>query len=92
VVLAAHGYPAKPRTGDRIDGIGDAEQVPGVLVHHAGTAEKDGAIVTAGGRVLAVTATGATHEESRQRAYAGAERIRFDGVHYRRDIGTSAAG
>ncbi len=87
VVLAAAGYPASPRTGDRIAGIEAAERLEGVVVHHAGTAERDGAIVTAGGRVLAVTAVGSTAAEARARAYDGAGAIHFDGMHYRRDIG-----
>ena len=87
VVLAAAGYPAAPRSGDRIVGIDLADRIEGVVVHHAGTAERDGALVTAGGRVLAVTATGATAAEARARAYAGAEAIHFEGKHYRRDIG-----
>lgn len=87
VVMAASGYPEKPRTGDRITGIEEAEKVPSVVVHHAGTALSDGALVTAGGRVLAVTATGVTADEARQRAYAAAAEIRFDGAQYRRDIG-----
>jgi phosphoribosylamine--glycine ligase len=87
VVLAAAGYPASPRGGDPIVGIDDAERVEGVVVHHAGTAEKDGRLVTAGGRVLAVTAVGANASEARARAYRGAEAIRFEGMHFRRDIG-----
>jgi phosphoribosylamine---glycine ligase len=87
VVLAAKGYPAAPRSGDRIEGIEAAERVEGVVVHHAGTAEQDGAVVTAGGRVLAVTATGPSAAAARARAYDAAEAIHFDGMHYRRDIG-----
>jgi phosphoribosylamine--glycine ligase len=86
VILAAGGYPAAPRTGDRIEGIERAAAVSGVLVHHAGTALTDGAIVTAGGRVLAVTATGASLAEARERAYGAAAQIRFDGMQLRRDI------
>jgi phosphoribosylamine---glycine ligase len=86
LVLAAHGYPAAPRTGDEIRGLAEAARVPGVAVLHAGTAEKDGRIVTAGGRVLALTASGATLTEARERAYAAAALVDFDGKHYRRDI------
>ena len=86
VILAAHGYPASPRAGDVIHGLDQAADIPGVVVHHAGTAERDGAIVTAGGRVLAVTATGTSLAEARARAYAAASTIRFDGMHYRNDI------
>ena len=87
VILAAHGYPASPRTGDVITGFEAAERVPTVRVLHAGTAEKDGAIVTAGGRVLAVVATGESLAEARARAYEGAGQLRFEGMHFRRDIG-----
>ena len=86
VVLASHGYPARPRTGDAIAGLDGAAALPGVFVHHAGTAERDGRIVTAGGRVVAVTAVGATLDEARRRAYAAVDVIEFDGMHYRRDI------
>jgi phosphoribosylamine--glycine ligase len=87
LVLAAAGYPGAPRVGDPIDGLDRAGAVPGVLVHHAGTAEEGGRVVTAGGRVLAVTATGATMAEARARAYRAAEEVHFEGMHYRRDIG-----
>lgn len=89
VILASAGYPAAPRSGDVIRGLEAASKVEGVLIHHAGTAEKDGAVVTAGGRVLAVTATGASLDEARARAYRAAAEIRFDGMHYRKDIATS---
>ncbi len=81
VVLAAAGYPQSPRTGDVITGA----DVPGVL--HAGTALRDGEIVSAGGRVLSVVATGATLEEARESAYATLRGIELDGSHYRTDIG-----
>jgi len=74
-------------TGDPIHGVARAEQIEGVLVHHAGTADKDGALVTAGGRVLAVTATGSSPAEARARAYRAVDEISFEGMHYRRDIG-----
>jgi phosphoribosylamine--glycine ligase len=86
VILAAHGYPASPRSGDAISGIERASEVDGVLIHHAGTAERDGALLTAGGRVLAVTATGGSLAEARARAYEAAGMISFDGMHLRRDI------
>jgi phosphoribosylamine--glycine ligase len=88
VVLAAAGYPDAPRTGDLITGL-DA-LAPGVEVTHAGTAERDGALVTAGGRVLSVTALGATPAEARAAAYAAADAIRFDGKQVRRDIALRA--
>ena len=58
-----------------------------MTVYHAGTAEKDGALVTSGGRVLCVTALAPTLEEALEKAYAAVEKIHFDGVHYRHDIG-----
>jgi phosphoribosylamine--glycine ligase len=87
VILAAAGYPASPRAGDVIRGVDQAASIEGVVVHHAGTAERDGAIVTAGGRVLAVTATGGSLAEARARAYGAVEQIHFDGMGYRQDIG-----
>lgn len=88
VVIAAEGYPGTPRKGGLIDGIEAAEAVPGVTVFHAGTARHgSGALLAAGGRVLAVTALGATLAEARERAYLGVDAIAFaDGFH-RRDIG-----
>jgi len=86
VVLASEGYPRSPRTGDPIRGLDEAGRSAGVAVLHAGTAEKDGEVITAGGRVLAVTATSKTLPEARELAYAAASRISFRGMHYRRDI------
>ena len=86
LVLAAHDYPAAPRTGDEIRGLAEAAAVPGVAVLHAGTAERDGHIVTAGGRVLAITASGATLAEARSRAYEAAALVSFEGEHHRTDI------
>ena len=71
--------------GKVISGLDQVDE--DVVVFHAGTAEKDGAIVTSGGRVLGVTATGATHDEARAKAFANVERISFEGAQYRRDIG-----
>jgi phosphoribosylamine--glycine ligase len=91
VVLASGGYPRAHDTGKRIVGIDDAERDPGVVVFHAGTRRAEGGhFVTAGGRVLGVTAAGATVEEARDRAYAAAGKIRFDGMHLRRDIAAQA--
>jgi phosphoribosylamine--glycine ligase len=85
VVLAAHGYPGPVRTGDPIGGL---DQVPaGVLVFHAGTARVGDQLVTAGGRVLGVTARGDTVADARALAYRAAGAIHFDGMHFRRDIG-----
>jgi phosphoribosylamine---glycine ligase len=86
VVLAANGYPANPRTGDEIDGIADA-RASGALVFHGGTAQVDGRSVTNGGRVLTVVGRGADVSGAREQAYEAAGRIRFAGMHYRRDIG-----
>ncbi|WP_433932249.1 phosphoribosylamine--glycine ligase [Sorangium cellulosum] len=91
VVLAARGYPTAPVTGDVIRGLDAAAAVEGAFVNHAGTAERDGAIVTAGGRVLAVTATGDSLAEARERAFRAASAIDFDGKVLRRDIGVDGA-
>jgi phosphoribosylamine--glycine ligase len=91
VVLAAAGYPTSPRTGDDIAGVDAAEALDGVDVVHAGTALQDGRLVTAGGRVLAVTAVGADLAQARERAYAGIGRISIDGAHARTDIAEVAA-
>ncbi len=90
VVLAAPGYPGGVRTGDRIEGLDEAARLPGVLVFHAGTAVKDGEVVTAGGRVLTVVGRGAGYEEAIAAAYAGVAKISFNGMQYRRDIGRKA--
>src|SRR5690606_22250720 len=93
VVMAADGYPVGPRQGDVIEGVDVAEAMEGVSVLHAGTAvDSDGRLVTAGGRVLAVTATGADVAEARDRAYAGVAAISIDGVQVRTDIAAKAAG
>ena len=86
VVMAAEGYPASVRTGDPIDGLGEVKEDEDLVVFHAGTKLADGRVVTSGGRVLGVTARGATLEEARARAYAACEKIHFAGVHFRRDI------
>jgi phosphoribosylamine--glycine ligase len=85
VVIAAAGYPDTPVSGAPIGGIEAAESA-GTLVFHAGTALSAGRLVSAGGRVLNVTATGATVEEARRRAYEAVERIEFDGGQYRGDV------
>lgn len=89
VVLAAPGYPSKPVTGQVIHGAG-IDFGPDVIVFHAGTAIRDGQLVASGGRVLTVVGRGADHAEAMTRAYAAVARISFDGMHYRRDIGTKA--
>ncbi|MDQ2887680.1 MAG: phosphoribosylamine--glycine ligase [Chloroflexota bacterium] len=84
--LASGGYPGTYRSGLPISGIEEANCVEGVQVFHAGTALKDGRLVTAGGRVLSVAARGATLQEAVARVYEAAARISFEGMHYRRDI------
>ena len=84
VVLASGGYPVKYEKGKVIE-IGALD--PDVFLYHAGTAVKDGKLVTAGGRVLGVSAKGATVEEARKKAYENVKKISFDGMHYRTDIG-----
>ena len=90
VVLASRGYPESSESGQPIAGLTDAEAVPGVVVYHAGTARRDGQIVTAGGRVLTIVGRGADFMESTVRAYVGALQISFDGMQYRHDIGRKA--
>jgi phosphoribosylamine--glycine ligase len=90
VVLASEGYPDQAATGDAIGGIAEAAAVEGVHVFHAGTRRDGDALVTAGGRVLGVTAVGKTAEEARARAYAAVEHIRFRGMQWRRDIARGA--
>ena len=92
VVMAAEGYPGDYPKGDAITGIEAAEQLTDVTVFHAGTAEKDGRIVTAGGRVLGVTALGDTVAAAIERAYQGVDKISWRGVQFRRDIGKKALG
>ncbi|MBQ5797107.1 MAG: phosphoribosylamine--glycine ligase [Firmicutes bacterium] len=85
VVLASEGYPGSYPKGREITGLGDVDE--DIVVFHAGTKFADDKIVTAGGRVLCVTATGATHDEARAKAFANVEKIHFDGAQFRRDIG-----
>jgi phosphoribosylamine--glycine ligase len=87
VVLASGGYPEKYRTGVPILGLADVEEGESLAVFHAGTARQGEQVVTAGGRVLAVTALGDTMVDAQRRAYDTVERIRFDGMQYRRDLG-----
>jgi phosphoribosylamine--glycine ligase len=90
VVLAAEGYPGKPRGGDVIEGLAEAARLPGVNVLHAGTRREGDKVVTAGGRVLVVTATGANLAAARDAAYEGVRAIRFRGMQVRRDIASRA--
>ena len=86
VVLASGGYPGSYEKGKEITGLNDVDS--DVVVFHAGTKFGDnGEILTSGGRVLGVTATGSSHDEARAKAYANAERIKFEGVQMRHDIG-----
>ena len=89
VVLAAGGYPGNYNKGDVISGL-PTEEVNGEKVFHAGTTNKDGMVVTSGGRVLCATALGKTVSEAQQRAYELAAKIQWDGVFYRKDIGYRA--
>lgn len=90
VVLAAEGYPESPRRGDPIRGIADAVNA-GALVFHAGTALRDGQLVTDGGRVVSVVATGVNVAEARESAYAAADQVSFRGMQMRRDIALTPA-
>jgi phosphoribosylamine--glycine ligase len=88
VVLAATGYPLNPRKGDAISGLpADAQDA---MVFHAGTAEKEGQILTSGGRVLCVTALADSVRQAQQKAYQTASGIQFDGMQLRKDIGYRA--
>jgi len=90
VVITAGGYPAAIDRGTPIDGLADA-RAAGALVFHAGTALESGTLVTSGGRLLGVTATGATLGEARSRAYAAADLVRIPGARRREDIALAAA-
>jgi len=87
VILASGGYPGKYETGLEITGIDEAEKDPSVIVFHAGTKLEAGKYYTAGGRVLGVTAVADTIDDARAKAYAAVGKIKFEGMHYRRDIG-----
>jgi phosphoribosylamine--glycine ligase len=90
VILASAGYPETSSKGDVMSGLDEAAAIEGVELYHAGTAEAGGEIVTAGGRVLAVTGLGRDAAEARDRAYLGADTISFDGRQLRRDIAERA--
>jgi phosphoribosylamine---glycine ligase len=91
VVLASGGYPGAYETGFVIEGLDAAEGVEGATVFHSGTAERQGRVVTAGGRVLSVSATGASIAEARDRAYEASARLSFEGMRHRTDIAELAA-
>jgi phosphoribosylamine--glycine ligase len=86
VVLSSAGYPGKYESGKWISGLDEAAKMPGVQIFHAGTRRVNNEVVTAGGRVLAVTALGDSRQKARDLAYEAASRIHFEGSHYRRDI------
>ncbi|MET9516336.1 phosphoribosylamine--glycine ligase [Streptomyces sp. NPDC002994] len=93
VVIASHNYPETPRTGDPIEGLDEvaAQDAPHAYVLHAGTRREGDAIVSAGGRVLSVTATGTDLTQARERAYTALSRIHLDGSQHRTDIAQKAA-
>jgi phosphoribosylamine--glycine ligase len=92
VVLAARGYPEAPVRGEIIHGLEEAEALPDTLLFHAGTRSQAGGVVTAGGRVLGVCHRAGDVRAAIQGAYQAVEKIRFEGVHFRRDIGHRALG
>jgi phosphoribosylamine--glycine ligase len=90
VVMASEGYPGGYRKGDKISGLEEAAKIEDMVVFHAGTAVKEGKTMTAGGRVLGVTALGSTVRDAVDLAYRGVAAISWEGAHYRRDIGSKA--
>ncbi len=90
VVVASRGYPDKPEKGYVINGLEALKDRKDVMVFHAGTKKTDGRYYTAGGRVLGVTAIGSTYEDAMERVYEAVSSIKFDGMHYRKDIGAKA--
>ena len=90
VVMASGGYPGAYEKGKKITGIDEAERLKNVVVFHAGTAAKNGDIVTTGGRVLGVTALGEQIRDAKARAYEAIDKIKFDGAYCRRDIADKA--
>ncbi len=86
VVMASGGYPGTVEDGKVITGLDEVAALPDVTVYHSGTRRLDHHVLTKGGRILTVTASGETHAEAQRRAYQAAERIHFDGMHFRRDI------
>jgi phosphoribosylamine--glycine ligase len=90
VILASRGYPEAPETGKEIRGLPSLEGDPAVMVFHGATAERDGGLVTVGGRVLGVTALGANLEGAILKAYDAVSKVSFEGMHYRKDIGQKA--
>jgi phosphoribosylamine--glycine ligase len=87
VVMASGGYPGSYETGKTISGLQQVEEEAGMMIFHAGTRRVEDRLITAGGRVLGVTALGATLLDAREAAYKGIKKIEFDGSYFRRDIG-----
>lgn len=92
VVLATHGYPGNVRTGDPIEGLKEVEGLDDVLLYHAATRALGEKLVTGSGRVLSVVGLADTLANAKEQAYDACEKIQFDGMHYRRDIGSRALG
>ena len=92
VILAASGYPSKPVTGDPINGLTEANAIPGIEIFHAGTArDESGNYVTSGGRVLGITAAGLDLSTSLSKVYSAVDVVQWPGMQFRRDIGHSSA-
>jgi phosphoribosylamine--glycine ligase len=91
VVLASGGYPDEYQTGQVMSGLTEAVDVPNVTLFHAGTAAQNDNVVTAGGRVLAVTGTGTDFRAARKAAYAGVEAVHYEGIQFRKDIAARVA-
>ena len=89
-MLASGGYPQKYETGKQIEGLNEDGALPSVTVYHSGTKHTEHGYVTSGGRVLGITARADTLSDALTQAYSAAEKIHFDGVHYRKDIGQRA--
>jgi phosphoribosylamine--glycine ligase len=90
VVMASEGYPGSYSKGKIVSGLAEVGRFPKTKVFHAGTTRSGGSIATAGGRVLGVTAWAGSVRDARNSAYEAVSKIRFDGAHYRRDIGAKA--
>jgi phosphoribosylamine--glycine ligase len=90
VVMASKGYPGSYQKGQEIEGLDKVKEMQDVVAFHAGTALKDGHVVTSGGRVLGVTALGNTIEETIKLAYQATSQIHWDGAYHRTDIGKKA--
>jgi len=88
--MVSGGYPGSYEKGKVISGLDKTGKMDKIMVFHAGTAEKDGRVVTSGGRVLGITALGDTIKDAIDRAYEAIKEISFDGVYYRKDIGHRA--